>query len=582
MTVANTDTARSPMPQTWQVYGPPGGGGISEQQLADAVAGVVGAAPEALDTLNELAAALGDDANFAASVTTALAGKISATEKGAANGVATLDSDAKLTPSQSATSGAALSVESFGGVGDNSTDNAAALVAAENAARLAGVGIRMGKGIFRSSVAPTIDWSGGFLEGEGSGSTTVAETGVTVLRITDTAANGVNLGGTGDSAVRYDLALRNLVIEVPNSGTGVGINAGGDRIKNHVEIENVRVRRFGSHGLVTKFCDYLRMDGVIIRNNGGDPWYADQATNACTMRGGALVGTGVSGNGAAGLRAVDMDGCGLWGVEFGQIDYGIVESGGGSQGVTFTDCRMETVYLRHVVLGNGSIPYTSRWAFNECSFYGNNTLTPLVLVDGARQVTFDKCVATQLPAGGVFVKSNRATSINKAIKVIDCVVDAGRNLLEGNGAPGTMYNRNVNVVGGDASDVFQGPFALSFRVKAADLVSAGDKLLGAAPRSSLLVRSVYVTSDTAIGNSSSDYYTFDVRRFTNSNQGTTASRTTQTAGLWATAFRSQSLTLGSQATFNQGDTFVLNLGITGSPTALGDLVVTVNYDPSGD
>jgi hypothetical protein len=40
-----------------------------------ATAAVIDAAPGALDTLNELAAALGDEANFASSVTTALAGK---------------------------------------------------------------------------------------------------------------------------------------------------------------------------------------------------------------------------------------------------------------------------------------------------------------------------------------------------------------------------------------------------------------------------------------------------------------------------------------------------------------------------
>ena len=44
-----------------------------------AVANVVDAAPGALDTLNELAAALNDDASFATTVTTALAGKLSLT-----------------------------------------------------------------------------------------------------------------------------------------------------------------------------------------------------------------------------------------------------------------------------------------------------------------------------------------------------------------------------------------------------------------------------------------------------------------------------------------------------------------------
>lgn len=44
-------------------------------ELAAAVAALVDSSPGALDTLNELAAALGDDANFAATITAALAGK---------------------------------------------------------------------------------------------------------------------------------------------------------------------------------------------------------------------------------------------------------------------------------------------------------------------------------------------------------------------------------------------------------------------------------------------------------------------------------------------------------------------------
>lgn len=43
--------------------------------MKSAVAGLVGSSPEALDTLNELAAALGNDPNFATTVMNALAGK---------------------------------------------------------------------------------------------------------------------------------------------------------------------------------------------------------------------------------------------------------------------------------------------------------------------------------------------------------------------------------------------------------------------------------------------------------------------------------------------------------------------------
>ena len=48
---------------------------VGGDDLAAAVAELIGGAPSALDTLNELAAALGDDANYAATITAALAGK---------------------------------------------------------------------------------------------------------------------------------------------------------------------------------------------------------------------------------------------------------------------------------------------------------------------------------------------------------------------------------------------------------------------------------------------------------------------------------------------------------------------------
>jgi hypothetical protein len=50
-------------------------GGLTQAQIDARVQLVVDSAPAALDTLNELAAALGDDANFAATMTTALSGK---------------------------------------------------------------------------------------------------------------------------------------------------------------------------------------------------------------------------------------------------------------------------------------------------------------------------------------------------------------------------------------------------------------------------------------------------------------------------------------------------------------------------
>nr|DAX50291.1 MAG TPA: Baseplate wedge protein [Caudoviricetes sp.] len=65
---------------------PTAGRGTNDGQIAStafvvqAIAALVNSAPGALDTLQELAAALGNDANFAATVTNALAGKLGKTE----------------------------------------------------------------------------------------------------------------------------------------------------------------------------------------------------------------------------------------------------------------------------------------------------------------------------------------------------------------------------------------------------------------------------------------------------------------------------------------------------------------------
>lgn len=49
-------------------------------QVNTAIQAVIGSAPAALDTLKELADALGDDPNFASTVTTALAGKVNTSD----------------------------------------------------------------------------------------------------------------------------------------------------------------------------------------------------------------------------------------------------------------------------------------------------------------------------------------------------------------------------------------------------------------------------------------------------------------------------------------------------------------------
>ena len=85
-------------------------GNTVTDRISTAIAGIVDTAPEALDTLNELAAALGDDPNFATTIATQIGGKADASHTHAISDVTdlqtTLDAKAPLTPSVNAKTGA--------------------------------------------------------------------------------------------------------------------------------------------------------------------------------------------------------------------------------------------------------------------------------------------------------------------------------------------------------------------------------------------------------------------------------------------------------------------------------------------
>jgi len=82
-------------------------------QVATAVSDLVDSAPAALDTLNELAAALGDDADFAASTATAIGLKANQTQVNTISGtqstqggrITTLEANFRMTAEHTATAG---------------------------------------------------------------------------------------------------------------------------------------------------------------------------------------------------------------------------------------------------------------------------------------------------------------------------------------------------------------------------------------------------------------------------------------------------------------------------------------------
>lgn len=107
---------------------------VIQEAVEAAVSGIIDGAPGALDTLNELAAALGDDANFATTVTNALAAKqpLNADLTAISGLTTTAYGRSLLTNADAAAARANLDLgvvcpEDFGAVGDGVTDDATAV-----------------------------------------------------------------------------------------------------------------------------------------------------------------------------------------------------------------------------------------------------------------------------------------------------------------------------------------------------------------------------------------------------------------------------------------------------------------------
>lgn len=133
------------------------------------IANVVDGAPAALDTLNELAAALGDDANFAATVTTQLATKASTTDL-----AAKVDKDS-LT----------VNVKEHGAIGNGIADDTAAILS------LLGPGKELffppGTYLVSGAAGATINDSGVKLRGLSRDNTSIVSTTGNVLTLSTTA-----------------------------------------------------------------------------------------------------------------------------------------------------------------------------------------------------------------------------------------------------------------------------------------------------------------------------------------------------------------------------------------------------------
>lgn len=130
---------------------------IARKDTVDqAIAALINGSPGALDTLKELADAMGSDPNFAATITNSLAQKLNSSEKGTANGVASLGSDGKVPASQlNVTQPQDASTTQKGLVQLTTATNSTSTTLVPTASALKTVSDRLGVKITVGTTAPT-------------------------------------------------------------------------------------------------------------------------------------------------------------------------------------------------------------------------------------------------------------------------------------------------------------------------------------------------------------------------------------------------------------------------------------------
>jgi hypothetical protein len=162
--------------------------------------------------------------------------------------------------------------QDYGATGNGVTDDTAAVQAAITAVASGGsnaVGVLVfPAGTYLISSALTL---GSFIELRGMGS------GISVISQSATTANGV--AGTDLTNV----GLTGLSINGPGSGSGLGVNFGLslNNDTTYVDLTDLQVHGFGSHGIEIQSPVVCKFHRVISSTNGADGWHIYGSGTSC-------------------------------------------------------------------------------------------------------------------------------------------------------------------------------------------------------------------------------------------------------------------------------------------------------------
>jgi hypothetical protein len=218
-----------------------------------------------------------------------------------------------------------LNVKNYGAVGDNATDDTAAIQATINALPAAGGAVYFPAGTYKITSALTLRNSL-TLKGDDSSAS--------VIHQTNTTANGLN-----GVDILY-LGINGLRIVGPTSGSGIGLNLtrSSNAATNYLNITSTTFSTWGSHGVSISNAIVSTFSLVKSESNGGHGFYfhGDAGVAGTSV---AMNGCYANANTASGYYFNTMAYCSLSGCasEANAIDYNITNC----QAVSCTGCGSE-------------------------------------------------------------------------------------------------------------------------------------------------------------------------------------------------------------------------------------------------
>jgi hypothetical protein len=331
----------------------------------------------------------------------------------------------------------AVNVKDYGAIGNDSTDDTAAIQAAINALPSAGGTVYFPPGTYRITAAITLR-NALVLEGAGGSATVIHQVNTTAHGL-----RGIDILG---------LTIQGLRVVGPTTGSGNGLylTRTNNAATNYIQLTDVIFRTWGGHGVSISNAIVSTFTQARCEQNGGHGFYlyGESGVAGTSV---ALSGCYANNNAGSGYRLDTMVYCSLSGCasEDNLIDYEAINC----QSVSFTGCGSENNGgTGWRINGGHGVGLFSCWVYLNngvgVQVTGNSVAATIIsLVDNSPGVGATACISVTAGSKVAVFNTHNTTANSFAVGTTQVFNDsAGGSVFTGQ-----MYLEDTLSVTGDAT-----------------------------------------------------------------------------------------------------------------------------------